>query len=137
MKATVSLLILVSPSPFLFLRKRRMSRPVLRLRRRPQRQSAGRTGWSQQNPPAIVIRTENVIVPVTVKDNRGQLVGDLQKEDFRVFVDGVEQKILGFSSNAVPLSAVVLIDNDLEQKQASGRTAAQSGGYIGGFRPRG
>jgi len=74
----------------------------------------------QQNPPAIIVRTENVIVPVTVKDNRGQLVGDLQKEDFRIFVDGVEQKILGFSSNAVPLSAVVLIDNDLEQKQAAG-----------------
>ncbi len=72
----------------------------------------------QQNPGTIVVRTANVIVPVTVKDSRGQLVGDLEKDDFRLFVDGVEQKILLFSSNPVPLSAVVLIDNDLEQKQA-------------------
>jgi VWFA-related protein len=72
-----------------------------------------------QRTSPIIVRTENVIVPVTVKDNRGLLVGDLEKEDFRVFVDGVEQKILGFSSEAVPLSAVVLIDNDLEQKQAA------------------
>jgi VWFA-related protein len=73
----------------------------------------------QQQPAPIIVRTENVIVPVTVKDSRGQLVGDLQKEDFRIFVDGVEQKILAFKSEPVPLSAVVLIDDDLEQKQAA------------------
>jgi VWFA-related protein len=73
----------------------------------------------QQNPPRIIVPTYTVIVPVTVKDGRGQLVGDLQKSDFRVFSDGIEQKIRQFSSEPVPLSAVVLLDNDLEQRQAS------------------
>src|SRR5690348_2942995 len=73
----------------------------------------------QQNPPRIIVPTYTVIVPVTVKDGRGQLVGDLQKNDFRVFSDGVEQKIRQFSSEPVPLSAVVLIDNDLDQRQES------------------
>lgn len=73
----------------------------------------------QQNPPRIIVPTYTVIVPVTVKDNRGQLVGDLQKSDFRVFSDGIEQKIRQFSSEPVPLSAVVLLDNDLDQRQAS------------------
>ena len=73
----------------------------------------------QQNPPRIIVPTYTVIVPVTVKDSHGQLVGDLQKNDFRVFSDGVEQKIRQFSSEPVPLSAVVLIDNDLDQRQES------------------
>lgn len=66
-----------------------------------------------QNPPIIVSRTSRVIVPVTVKDGHGQLVGDLTKDQFRIFADGVEQQISQFSSDPVPLSAVVLIDNDL------------------------
>jgi VWFA-related protein len=70
-------------------------------------------------PTRIITVTRQVIVPVTVKDSQGQLVGDLAKDEFRIFADGVEQKILGFSSEAVPLSAVVLLDNDLNERVAS------------------
>ncbi len=73
----------------------------------------------QQVAPPIVVRTSRVVVPVTVKDSHGQLVGDLTQADFRILADGVEQKITGFSSEAVPLSAVVLLDNDLGQRVAS------------------
>ena len=66
----------------------------------------------------ITTRTELVIVPVTVKNRDGQLVGDLQRDEFRVFSDGVEQQIVLFDSQPYPLSAVVLIDNDLADKQA-------------------
>jgi VWFA-related protein len=66
----------------------------------------------------ISVRTDLVIVPVTVKDRQGQLVGDLQREEFRVFEDNVEQKIVLFTADPFPLSAVVLIDNDLSQKSA-------------------
>ena len=69
-----------------------------------------------QAPPSIISRTTRVIVPDTVKDSHGQLVGDLTKDQFRIFADGVEQQIAQFSSDPVPLSAVVLIDNDLSQK---------------------
>jgi VWFA-related protein len=68
----------------------------------------------------IVARTDLVIVPVTVKDRQGQLIADLTKEDFRVFADDVEQQVILFDANAFPLSAVVLVDNDL-----SGRNAQQ------------
>jgi len=66
----------------------------------------------------IVARTDLVIVPVTVKDGRGQLVADLTKDDFRVFADDVEQQVILFDANAFPLSAVVLIDNDLAEHTA-------------------
>lgn len=72
-----------------------------------------------QKPPRIVVRTESVIVPVTVKDGNGRLVGDLRQTEFRVLCDGVEQHISGFSSDPVPLSAVVLLDNDLPDRAVS------------------
>lgn len=83
-------------------------------------------GAAQQAPPAqqkgappITVITRRVVVPVTVKDSHGQLVGDLTRNEFRIFADNVEQKITGFSAEAVPLSAVVVLDNDLNQRVAS------------------
>jgi VWFA-related protein len=64
------------------------------------------------------VETRLVIVPVTVKDSEGRLVGDLAKDEFRVFSDEVEQQVLLFTSDPFPLSAVVVIDNDLAQKAA-------------------
>ena len=48
----------------------------------------------------------------------GALVGDLQRDEFRIFCDNVEQQIIFFTSDPFPLSAVVLIDNDLSIKSA-------------------
>jgi len=59
-----------------------------------------------------------VVVPVTVKDGVGELVTDLQQNEFRIFEDGVEQPIALFSVDAFPLSAVVLIDDDLKKSTA-------------------
>ena len=78
---------------------------------------------TQGNPPAkpaqvptIRTTTTAVVVPVTVKDRRGDLIAGLNRDDFRIFEDNVEQRITGFSAEAFPLSMVVLIDNDLPQK---------------------
>jgi VWFA-related protein len=73
----------------------------------------------QRGAPPITVVTRRVIVPVTVKDSHGQLVGDLTRDEFRIFADNVEQKITGFSAEAVPLSAVVVLDNDLNERVAS------------------
>ena len=56
------------------------------------------------------------MVPVTVKDRSGNLVADLKKDEFRIFEDNVEQKIERMITEAYPISMVVLIDNDLGQK---------------------
>jgi Ca-activated chloride channel homolog len=74
---------------------------------------------SSQKPATISTTTTNVVVPVTVKDKTGNLVADLKKDEFRIFEDGVEQiNIISLSTEPVPLSMVVLIDNDLKQKDA-------------------
>jgi Ca-activated chloride channel family protein len=66
----------------------------------------------------ITISANQVIVPVTVKDSEGRLVPDLNKDEFRIFEDKVEQRIAYFSNEAFPLSMVILIDNDLKVKDA-------------------
>ena len=66
----------------------------------------------------ITVNANLVVLPVTVKDRSGRLVPDLGKDEFRVFDDGVEQRIDVFTTEGFPLSMVILIDNDLKDKDA-------------------
>jgi Ca-activated chloride channel family protein len=66
----------------------------------------------------IAVNSNLVVLPVTVKDREGQLVPDLQQNEFRVFDDKIEQSIDVFTSEAFPLSLVVLIDDDLKSVEA-------------------
>ena len=78
-----------------------------------------------ENPPRmsdlqarITVNSNLVILPVTVKDHSGELVPDLRRDEFRVFEDNVEQHIDMFTAEAFPLSMVILLDNDLKDKDA-------------------
>ncbi|MGB2589489.1 MAG: VWA domain-containing protein [Candidatus Acidiferrum sp.] len=66
----------------------------------------------------ITVNANLVVLPVTVKDGSGRLVPDLGIDEFRIFEDNVEQRIDVFTTEAFPLSMVILIDNDLKEKQA-------------------
>jgi VWFA-related protein len=66
----------------------------------------------------ITVNANLVVLPVTVKDHSGRLVPDLGKDEFRVFDDNVEQRIDVFTTEAFPLSMVILIDNDLKKGDA-------------------
>lgn len=87
----------------------------------PNAPPVAQQGKSGENDTRAYIRsrTDAVLVPVTVKNRDGQLVGDLRSDEFRILQDGVEQKIIRFSSDPYPLSAVVVIDNNLSQKQSA------------------
>jgi Ca-activated chloride channel family protein len=67
----------------------------------------------------ISVNSDLVVVPVTVKDRFGELVPDLQENEFRIFDENVEQSINVFTAEAFPLSLVVLIDDDLKSKDAA------------------
>jgi VWFA-related protein len=58
----------------------------------------------------IIVRVNQVTVPVTVKDTNGRLVEGLLKNDFSVFEDGREQTLNFFTSDPFPLSAAVVLD---------------------------
>jgi VWFA-related protein len=46
------------------------------------------------------------------------MVAGLRRDDFRIFEDKIEQKITALNADAFPLSLVVLVDNDLKQKDS-------------------
>src|SRR5256714_3129528 len=80
-----------------------------------------------QNPPPlsqenrqgrITFSVNQVVVPVTVKDGSGRLVADLRRDEFRIFEDAVEQKVVYFGAEPAPILMVLLIDNDLKSKDA-------------------
>src|ERR1700722_11797635 len=92
-----------------------------------------------ENPPRqsdvqarITVNSNLVILPVTVKDHGGELVPDLRRDEFRVFEDNVEQKIDVFTAEAFPLSMVILIDNDLKDKDAE-KVQASLEAILGGM----
>jgi VWFA-related protein len=63
---------------------------------------------SRQAP--IRLDVEMVLVPVTVTDAYEHLVPDLQKDDFRLFEEGVEQGISQFFRDESPISVGIVFD---------------------------
>lgn len=58
----------------------------------------------------VRVNTTLVTLPVSVMDRDGRYVPNLQKEDFRVWEDGVEQRVAFFSSVDKPFSVVLMLD---------------------------
>jgi Ca-activated chloride channel family protein len=58
----------------------------------------------------ISVTTTEVLLPVTVRDNTGQLVSGLTRTNFRVFEDGVEQPLSDLGLRQVPVDVVLLVD---------------------------
>src|SRR5215471_14964993 len=77
-----------------------------------------RTIAPSDSQSTLRVNVNLVILPVTVKDGAGRLVPDLTRSEFRILDDNVEQRLEYFSAEAFPLSAVILLDNDLKSKDA-------------------
>lgn len=63
-----------------------------------------------QGESRIRVGVDITLVEATVKDRRGQLLGELTKDDFRVFEDGREQAITHFSRDEIPLAVAMVLD---------------------------
>jgi Ca-activated chloride channel homolog len=79
-------------------------------------QESRRTRELQQK---IRVESDLVVLTVTVKDDKGRLVSGLVQDDFHVFDDGVEQSILSFTDESLPLSLLILVDDDMKWKGGS------------------
>ncbi len=71
----------------------------------------------KQKPPQIIdpddvisVNTTEVLLPVTVRDNGGQLVTGLTRANFRVFEDNIEQPLSDLGLRQVPVDVVLLVD---------------------------
>lgn len=92
--------------------------PVLRgATRTPVTQPDGESAVAGADGPeevdagdVIRVNTTLVTIPVSVMDRGGRYIPNLQKEDFRLWEDGVEQSVAFFSSVDKPFSLVLMID---------------------------
>ena len=67
----------------------------------------------QQPQTRVRITSDLVVLSVSVRDRAGNLVSNLRREQFRLLDDGAEQEIKVFTEESLPLSLVILVDNDV------------------------
>jgi hypothetical protein len=74
--------------------------------------SQSETGISQEinEGEVISINTSLITLPVSVLDSAGNYVTDLEKDDFRIYDNGVEQSVSVFGQVTQPIFVVLLID---------------------------
>ncbi|HKN84205.1 MAG TPA: VWA domain-containing protein [Pyrinomonadaceae bacterium] len=58
----------------------------------------------------IRVNTTLITIPVSVTDRDGRYIPNLQKQDFRIWEDGVEQDVAFFQSVDKPFSVVLMLD---------------------------
>jgi VWFA-related protein len=79
------------------------------------------------NTPGLDLRVEStlVVIPVTVTDGSNRFVLGLEKDNFRLLEDGVEQKVTQFAGEDAPLSVGLLVDvsGSMGAKLATSRAA--------------
>lgn len=85
----------------------------------------------QQNPApdsATTLRVETTLVqiPVSITDSVNRFVLGLQKQDFHLYEDGVEQEIAHFSDEEAPLSIALAFDESgsMDYKLQTAQVAA-------------
>ncbi len=89
----------------------------------------GQTQEASKEPaeePSFRSSTNLVVIPVSVTDTSNRFVLGLQKEDFTLLDDGVEQSILHFSGEDAPLSIGMAFDESgsMDYKLRTSRDAA-------------
>jgi Ca-activated chloride channel family protein len=84
------------------------------------------TAKSQGPVATFRAHADLVLIPVTVTDTVNRFVLGLQKEDFHLLEDGVEQHVADFSGEDAPLSVGVLFDESgsMDYKLRTSRDAA-------------
>jgi len=65
---------------------------------------------SDDSGDVIKVETNLVTLPVSVLDRDGRFVSGLQQKDFRIFENGVEQKVDYFQSVEQPFTVILMID---------------------------
>jgi VWFA-related protein len=65
------------------------------------------------NAATLYVPVNDVNVPFTVKDSKGQLVAGLTIRDVQVYENGLRQRITNFTVDAHPLSVALVIDQSM------------------------
>lgn len=83
----------------------------------------------------VRVDTTLVSIPVSVMDRDGKYIPDLRKEDFRVWEDGVEQRVAYFASTEKPFTVVLMIDTSGSTKFKLGEIQDAAISFVDQLRP--
>jgi VWFA-related protein len=89
-------------------------------------------GLYQKEIMTFTTRVDAVTVPVTVLDKKHQQVAGLTWRDFQVYENNIRQQIRFFSTDGVPLSVALVIDQSLPRdtmRKVNDSLAAIQGGF--------
>lgn len=83
----------------------------------------------------VRVSTNLITVPAEVMDRSGRYIGNLRKDDFRIFENGVEQQLAYFASVEQPFTVALLLDvsGSTHSRLQAIRTAANE--FIKRLRP--
>jgi len=85
---------------------------------------------------ATVEQVNRVILWISAKDKDGQFISDLTKDEFRVYEDGEEQRILDFYHETRPITMAILIDTSGSMHGEKIRAVhAAAGAFVETLRP--
>ncbi len=69
----------------------------------PQENQSPQPTVAKQEMPTFSVEAAMVVVDITVRDSKGNLVPDLKKEDFKVYEDNAPQSIVTFAAEKVSI----------------------------------
>lgn len=79
-------------------------------RKPPEQQGDTKSQKTQSDGSIVSIKTEEVILPITVRDGTGRLVKGLDARDFFVYDNGQRQEIENFNRQQVPVNVLFMLD---------------------------
>ena len=66
---------------------------------------------SQDKSGEIKLGVDLVVLDALVMQQKtGKIIGDLKKDDFSLYEDGIKQEIRHFSQDRLPLSVILMVD---------------------------
>jgi VWFA-related protein len=92
---------------------------------------------SQEVGEGEVIRVDTTLVtiPVSITDRNGRYIPDLQKEDFHIYEDEVEQKIAYFAAVETPFTVVLMLDTSASTWSKLGQIRDAAMTFVEQLRP--
>lgn len=81
------------------------------------------------------VNTTLVTVPVSVTDRDGRYIADLRKEDFRLWENGVEQKVAYFEAVEKPFTVVLVLDTSSSTWSKLGQIRDGALAFVNQLRP--
>jgi VWFA-related protein len=113
------------------------SNELKRNRREPRATPTPRVeAESEADGDVIKVETDLVTVPIRILDRKGRFVAGLQKDEFTVFDEGVEQEIAHFATEKEPFSVVLVLDMSYSSKFKISEIQAAAVSFIDQLGPK-